>query len=75
MRSGGFGKLGGEIEVGEIFIGDAARNMHLDKREKEISGTHGKDKTDISSHYGDCESWLLDCIVAELRPRRLPTTL
>jgi transposase-like protein len=39
------GKLGGEVEVDETFIGGKARNMHLDKRERCITGTGGKDKT------------------------------
>src|SRR5437588_10409628 len=38
-------KLGGEGEVDETFIGGKARNMHLDKRERRITGTGGKDKT------------------------------
>jgi len=44
MRSKGYGKLGGEIEVDETFIGGKARNMHFEKREKEITGrgTQGK---------------------------------
>jgi hypothetical protein len=38
-------KLSGEVEVDETFIGGKARNMHLDKRERRITGTGGKDKT------------------------------
>ncbi len=38
-------KLGGEVEVDETFIGGKARNMHIDKRERRITGTGGKDKT------------------------------
>jgi transposase-like protein len=38
------GKLGGEVEVDETFIGGKARNMHIDKRERRITGTGGKDK-------------------------------
>lgn len=38
-------KFGGEVEVDETFIGGKARNMHLDKRERRITGTGGKDKT------------------------------
>jgi transposase-like protein len=38
-------KLGGEVEVDEAFIGGKARNMHIDKRERRITGTGGKDKT------------------------------
>jgi transposase-like protein len=38
-------KLSGQVEVDETFIGGKARNMHLDKRERRITGTGGKDKT------------------------------
>ena len=38
------GKLSGEVEVDEAFIGGKARNMHVDKRERVITGTGGKDK-------------------------------
>lgn len=39
------GKLAGEVEVDETFIGGKARNMHTDVRERRITGTGGKDKT------------------------------
>jgi transposase-like protein len=39
------GKLGGKVEVDETFIGGKARNMHLRKKERCITGTGGKDKT------------------------------
>jgi len=41
------GKLGGEVEVDDTFIGGLSRNMHKDKREKKITGTGGKDKTPV----------------------------
>src|ERR1035437_7943307 len=41
------GKLGGEVEVDETFIGGKARNMHADKRAEKIKGTGGKDKTPV----------------------------
>jgi len=41
------GKLGGEIEADETFIGGKARNMHKSKRERRITGTGGKDKTAV----------------------------
>jgi transposase-like protein len=44
-------KLGGsgnaEIEVDESFIGGKARNMHLSKRKRRITGTGPKDKTAV----------------------------
>ena len=39
------GKLAGEVEADETFIGGKARNMHKDKRARRITGTGGKDKT------------------------------
>ena len=45
LQDESFGKFGGEVEVDETFIGGKARNMHLDKRERRITGTGGKDKT------------------------------
>lgn len=38
MQSGTFGKLSGEAEVDETFIGGKARNMHKDKRAEKIHG-------------------------------------
>src|SRR5579862_9731353 len=38
------GKLGGDVEIDETFIGGKARNMHKAKRERVITGTGGKDK-------------------------------
>jgi len=39
------GKLGGEVEVDETFIGQKSRNMHKSVRARKITGTGGKDKT------------------------------
>jgi transposase-like protein len=47
LQAGGFDKLSGEVEVDETFIGGKARNMHVDKRERRITGTGGKDKTAV----------------------------
>jgi len=41
------GGNGGEVEVDETFIGGKARNMHLSKRQRRITGTGGKDKTAV----------------------------
>ena len=38
------GKLGGQVEIDETFIGGKARNMHKAKRARVITGTGGKDK-------------------------------
>jgi transposase-like protein len=37
-------KLGGEVEVDESFIGGKARNMHISKRKRRITGTGSSDK-------------------------------
>ena len=50
MQCGSFRKLGGdggEVEADETFIGGKARNMHLSKRQRRITGTGGKDKTAV----------------------------
>jgi transposase-like protein len=47
LQDESFGKLGGEVEVDETFIGGKARNMHLDKRQRRITGTGGRDKTAV----------------------------
>jgi transposase-like protein len=51
MQTGSFMKLGGKggsgVEVDETFIGGKARNMHVSKRERRITGTGGKDKTAV----------------------------
>ena len=41
------GKLGGEVEADETYIGGLARNMHKDRRAKRISGTGGVDKVAV----------------------------
>ena len=45
LHAGSFDKLTGEVEVDETFIGGKARNMHVAKRKRRITGTGGKDKT------------------------------
>lgn len=47
LTEGGFELLSGEVEAEETFIGGKARNMHLSKRERRITGTGGKDKTAV----------------------------
>jgi hypothetical protein len=42
VQSGSFRKLGGEgseIEADETFIGGKARNMHVDVKQRRITGT------------------------------------
>ncbi len=40
-------KLSGHVEADETFIGGKARNMHVGKRERRITGTGTKDKTAV----------------------------
>ena len=47
LQAGDFGKLSGEVEVDETFIGGKARNMHIAQRKRRITGTGGKDKTAV----------------------------
>ena len=47
LMSGSFEKLTGHVEADETFIGGKARNMHVGKRQRRITGTGGKDKTAV----------------------------
>src|SRR6266567_904219 len=44
MQEQSIGKLSGEVEVDETFIGGKARNMHIAQRKRRITGTGGKGK-------------------------------
>ncbi|HEV2493613.1 MAG TPA: IS1595 family transposase [Terriglobia bacterium] len=46
-QDGAAGKLSGEVEVDETFIGGKARNMHIAQRKRRITGTGGKDKVAV----------------------------
>jgi transposase-like protein len=41
------GRLSGEVEVDETFIGGKSRNMHMAQRKRRITGTGMKDKTAV----------------------------
>jgi len=43
------GKLGGEVEVDETFIGGKARNMHKDKRAEKITGRGPEGKAVVAA--------------------------
>jgi transposase-like protein len=47
LTIGSIDKLTGEVEADETFIGGKARNMHISKRKRRITGTGGKDKTAV----------------------------
>ena len=47
LQDGSLGKLAGQVEVDETFIGGKARNMHIAQRKRRITGSGGKDKTAV----------------------------
>jgi transposase-like protein len=47
LGMGAVDKLSGEVKADETFIAGKARNMHLNKRQRRITGTGGKDKTAV----------------------------
>lgn len=47
LQDESFGKVSGEIEVDETFIGGAARFMHKSRRDRMILGPGPKDKTPV----------------------------
>jgi transposase-like protein len=47
MQAGSIEKLSGHVEADETFIGGKARNMHVGKRMRRITGTGGKDKVPV----------------------------
>lgn len=74
LQDESFGKLNGEVEIDETFIGGKARNMHLDKRERRITGTGGKDKTIV---FGALERGgkIRTAVVADRRKAALQATV
>lgn len=47
MKDDDFFTMSGEVEVDETYIGGKAKNMHLAKRKRVISGTGGHDKVAV----------------------------
>ena len=47
LTGSGLEKFSGHVEADETFIGGKARNMHVSKRQRRITGTGGKDKTAV----------------------------
>lgn len=48
MQTGSFGKLSGEVEVDETYIGGKARNMHPHVRKQKIKGRGMGGKTSVA---------------------------
>lgn len=66
MQSGTMGKISGEVEVDETFIGGKARNMHKDKRAEKITGTGGAGKAIVIG--------VLDREERKIRTKHIPDT-
>jgi transposase-like protein len=75
VQSGGFGKLSGEVEVDETYIGGKARNMHKGKRALKITGTGGMGKAAVMGllerHGEDGHSRVKASVVPNVRRKTL----
>lgn len=70
LQSGNFGKLGGEVEVDETYIGGKARNMSASKRKRMIKGTGFSGKAAVMGlleRHGDGKSRVRTRIVHSTR--------
>jgi transposase-like protein len=47
LKDGGFDMFSGECEADETFMGGKARNMHIDKKKRRITGSGPIDKTAV----------------------------
>ncbi|HEY3384475.1 MAG TPA: IS1595 family transposase [Vicinamibacterales bacterium] len=69
------GKLGGEVEVDETYIGGKARNMHPAKRARVITGTGGMGKVAVmgllARHGKDGHSTVRTTVVPDVKKPRL----
>jgi transposase-like protein len=68
------GKLGGEVEADETYIGGLARNMHKSKRAKKISGTGGAGKVAVMGllqRHGKVKTSVLPDVQMETLNRRV----
>jgi transposase-like protein len=75
MQTGSFGKLAGEVEVDETYIGGKARNMHKGKRQLKITGTGGMGKVVVMGllerHGDDGHSTVEAKVVPNVRRKTL----
>jgi transposase-like protein len=77
MQAKDGGKLGGEVEVDETFIGGKARNMHADKRSRRIKGRGPGTKAAVfgllQRHSGSRASRVRTHVVKTTRRHELST--
>src|SRR5579864_950670 len=75
VQGGGFGKISGEVEVDETYIGGKARFMHKDKRALKITGTGGMGKVAVMGllerHGEDGHSKVKAKVVPNVRRKTL----
>jgi transposase-like protein len=79
-ETGGGGKLGGEVEVDETYIGGKARNMHKDRRQRNTSlGTGGMGKVAVmgllNRHGKDGHSTMRTTIVTTTKRHHLQSEI
>lgn len=70
MQTESFGKIGGEVEVDETYIGGKSRNMHKDRRERMIQGTGWAGKVAVMGlleRHGEPHSRVRTKIIANTR--------
>jgi transposase-like protein len=75
VQTGTFGKLSGEVEVDETFIGGKARFMHKGKRAEKITGTGGMGKAAVMGllerHGEDGHSRVKATVIPNVRRKTL----
>lgn len=75
IQTGTFGKMSGEVEVDETYIGGKARFMHQDKRAEKITGTGGMGKAAVMGllerHGEDGHSKVKAKVVPNVRRKTL----
>jgi transposase-like protein len=75
VQTGTFGKLSGEVEVDETYIGGKARFMHKGKRAEKITGTGGMGKAAVMGllerHGEDGHSRVKASVVPNVRRKTL----
>jgi transposase-like protein len=79
MQTKNFGKIGGEVEIDETYIGGRSRFMHKDRRKRVIHGTGGMGKVAVMGllerHGPDKHSTVRLSIVPNIRKHGLHTKI